>query len=301
MKQNLYKVFSLTVLKHFYAILISCLSLGFKGKTVNFQTYSPCHRTTIAHFLNHGKWDDYALENIIKSTVIQTIYHESKRYQKPIYCIVDDTISSKIKPSSRALHPIEDAYLHYSHLKKKTDYGHQAIAVMLYCNGIMLNYSILMYDKTSSKIRMVEDVACQLPIPPVISYLLCDSWYTSQKLMDAFVAKGFHTIGALKTNRVLYPCGIKIKLSEFALHMKQTDENVRLVTVGKKSYYVYRYEGSLNGIEHATVLITYPKDRFHNVKALRAFVCTNASPRLFHRILKNHYKKAIILQKGEEK
>ena len=62
--------------------------------------------------------------------------------------------------------------------------------------------------------------------------------------MDTFVAKGFHTIGALKTNRVLYPCGIKVKLSEFALHMKQTDENVRLVTVGKKSYYVYRSQVS---------------------------------------------------------
>ena len=37
---------------------------------------------------------------------------------------MDDTISSKTKPSSQALHPIEDAYFHQSHLKGRQDYGH---------------------------------------------------------------------------------------------------------------------------------------------------------------------------------
>ncbi len=80
--------------------------------------------------------------------------------------------------------------------------------------------------------------------------------------MDAFIKKGFYTIGALKTNRILYPCGIKQKVSEFALHLRKTDAVVSLVTVGRWSYYVYRYEGSLNGIDNAIVLISYPKDAF---------------------------------------
>jgi len=62
---------------------------------------------------------------------------------------VDDTIASKTKPSSQALHPIEDAYFHQSHLKGKQDYGHQAVAVMLSCNGIVLNYAFVMYNKLS--------------------------------------------------------------------------------------------------------------------------------------------------------
>ena len=49
------------------------------------------------------------------------------------------------------------------------------------------------------------------------------------------------------------------------------------MTVGSRSYYVYRYEGSLNGIENAVVLISYPKDAFHVPKALRAFISTDAS------------------------
>ena len=238
-------------MKHIMAILISVFSLGYNGKTIDFEKYSPCHRTTVAHFLNQGKWDDGGLEDIIKSTVIQFIYKEAQRSGKPVFCIVYDTISSKTKPSSQALHPIEDAYFHQSHLKRKQDYGHQAVAVMLSCNGIVLNYAIVMYNKSKSKVKIVQGIADELHIPPVVSYFLCDSWYTCGDIMDDFIKKGFYPIGALKTNRILYPCGIKQKISELALHLRKIDSDVSLVIVGSRSYYVYRYEGSLNGIDNA--------------------------------------------------
>ncbi len=162
-------------------------------------------------------------------------------------------------------------------VKRKQDYGHQAVAVMLSCNGIVLNYAIVMYNKSKSKIDIVRDIARELPVPPVISYFLCDSWYTSAKGMDAFVKKGFYTVGTLKSNRVIYPCGIKQQISSFALHLRKIGSAVRLVTVGSRKYYVYRYEGPLNGLEDAVVLITYPKDAFLSTKALRAFVSMDAS------------------------
>lgn len=276
-KLNLCRVFPQTTMKHIMTILISVFSLGYHGKTIDFERYSPCHRTTVAHFLNKGKWDDSKMEDTLKSTVIQIIYQEALRSGKTVFCIVDDTISSKTKPSSRALHPIEDAYFHQSHLKGKQDYGHQAVVVMLSCNGIVLNYALVMYDKSMSKVKIVQEIAKELPIPPVVSYFLCDSWYTCGDIMDAFIKKGFYTIGALKTNRILYPCGIKQKVSEFALLLRKTDAAVSLVTVGSRSYYVYRYEGNLNGIENAVVLITYPKDAFQVPKALRAFISTDVS------------------------
>ena len=84
---------------------------------------------------------------------------------------VDDTIASKTKPSSQALHPIEEAYFHQSHLKGKQDYGHQAVAVMLSCNGIVLNYAFVLYNKSISKIDIVQNIAEKLPESPVMSYL----------------------------------------------------------------------------------------------------------------------------------
>ncbi len=115
----------------------------------------PCgkHRTTITHFLNHSRWEDDVLEQILKERVVQTIYEEAERTGKPIICIVDDTIASKTKPSLQAMHPMEAAYFHQSHLKKKQDYGHQAAGVMLACNGIVLTYAIVMYDKSRSLLR----------------------------------------------------------------------------------------------------------------------------------------------------
>lgn len=49
------------------------------------------------------------------------------------------------------------------------------------------------------------------------------------------------------------------------------------MTVKNRKYYVYRYEGNLNGIENAVVLLSYPEKAFGNPKALRAFISTNVA------------------------
>lgn len=279
---NLFKTLKLGLflsdvyLNHLMTIIVSVFLRGYRGKTVDFAAVSGQHRTTTAYFLNHGKWNDSALRDTLKSAVIQVVYREALRSGQPVLCIVDDTIASHTRPSSQAVHPIEAAYFHQSHLKGCQDYGHQAVSVMLSCNGITLNYAVILYDKSKSKIQIVQEIAKELPTAPVISYFLCDSWYTSVKVMDSFIRKGFYTIGALKTNRVIYPCGVRQKVSEFALHLKKTDRDVSLVTVGSREFYVYRYEGALNDIPNAVVIISYPKEAFGNPKALRVFISTNA-------------------------
>ena len=147
------------MINHFMSILISIFLSGYHGKTTDFAKNSSCHRTTIAHFLNSGKWDESLLSDTLKRSVIEIIYSEAARTGKPVFCIVDDTIAAKTKPSSRALHPIEDAYFHQSHLKGIQDYGHQAVSVMLSCNGIVLNYAFVLYNKAISKIDIVQDIA----------------------------------------------------------------------------------------------------------------------------------------------
>jgi hypothetical protein len=136
-----------------------------------------------------------------------------------------------------------------------------------------------MYDKSISKIDIACEIAQELPSTPNISYLLCDSWYVCGKLMDAFIKKGFYTIGALKTNRILYPDGIKESIRVLAerLREKQCASSFHLVTVKGRKYYVYRYEGNLNGIPNAVVLLTFPEGKLFQADSLRAFLCTDAS------------------------
>lgn len=143
--------------------------------------------------------------------------------------------------------------------------------------GIVLNYDFVMYNKSISKIEIVQNIAKELPVPPVMSYFLCDCWYVSEKIINTFAERGFQTIGDLKTNRMLYPSGIKQKLSEFAKILSVSRLDFDLVTVKKQKYYVHRYEGKLNGIENAIVLLSYPEKAFGNPKALRAFLSTDVS------------------------
>ena len=79
----------------------------------------------------------------------------------------------------------------------------------------------------------------------------------------------------LKTKEL--PVGFKKKLNEFAALLSITRSNFQLVTVKKQKYYVYRYEGKLNGIENAVVLLSYPEKAFGNPKALQAFLSTDVS------------------------
>lgn len=276
-KFSICKTFKITVLKHLMAILIAVFSLGYKGKTVQFAKASSCHRTTVAHFLNKGKWDSDKLEEILKEAVKHIIYEEATRTGKPIYCFVDDTISSKTKPSSQALHPIQDAYFHQSHLKKRQDYGHQAVAVMLSCNGVTLNYAMIMYDKKKSKIQIVREIASELPVAPVPSYFLCDSWYTCSKVVAAFRQKGFHTIGAIKTNRLVTLEGDKLQIGQLADAALLAGLNADLVTVGKRQFFVYSFQVEIEEIGEAVILLSYPRETLGKASTLRAFVCTDTS------------------------
>ena len=120
-KLNSFKFYSNQTTNYLISILINIFISGYQGKTADFAKNSFNNKTTIEHFLNPGKWDDSLLSDTLKQPVIEIIYSEAARTGNPVFCIVDDTIASKTKPLSRALHPIEDAYFHQSHLKKKQD------------------------------------------------------------------------------------------------------------------------------------------------------------------------------------
>ena len=48
--------------------------------------------------------------------------------------------------------------------------------------------------------------------------------------------------------------------------------------MGCHEYWIHRYEGALNGIDKAVVLLFYPKNAFGNRHALRVFICSALNP-----------------------
>lgn len=269
-------LFGKVAYKHIHEFLSAASLKGYRGKMTDIADCSLNHRTTIAHFFNNGKWNEAVLETAIKTHVIKTVFEKQAFEQTPIFISIDDTINNKKKPSSKAKAPMQGTDFHYSHLAGKTVWGHQVMATMMSCGDIALNYDVQLCHKEQSKIDYMIELAKTLPIPTTKSYMLCDSWFTSSKMIDAFEQQGYFCIGALRTNRIIYPQGIRMQISDFAdkhIHKQAVD----LVTVNGQDYEVYRYEGPLKDVPNAVVLISYPVGHFKDSKKLKAFICTDVS------------------------
>ena len=68
-----------------------------------------------------------------------------------------------------------------------------------------------------------------------------------------------------------------MSIRDFASRLRTRCPSVRLMAVGGRRYYVYRYEGKLNDGVEGAVRITYPKGAFRKPEALRAFLCLDRS------------------------
>ena len=82
-------------------------------------------------------------------------------------------------------------------------------------------------------------------------------------------------IGAMKTNRILFPEGKRTSASDLAASLDPGCFHP--VTVKGRTYMVYRYEGPLNKIDHAVVLLSYPPAAMGRKCALRVFLCSDST------------------------
>ncbi|WP_274893864.1 hypothetical protein [Thermoanaerobacterium sp. R66] len=54
-------------------------------------------------------------------------------------------------------------------------------------------------------------------------------------------------------NYHIYPQDIRIQIKDFVQYIEK--DEVCLVTVNGSNYWIYRYEGALNGIDNASVVV----------------------------------------------
>ena len=256
-------------------IILSSCTRGNSGKLVDFADVFPVHRTTYGHFLSKGKWDEEKVAKILESESIQTILKLAEPQKTPVFVSIDDTVISKTKPSSQAKRPTEGTGWHYSHLEGKVVYGYQVHAAIVSTGDASLCYSLKRYDKESAtKIDMTRDIIESIP-DQAGAYFLMDSWYTNPDILHTCEKKGCFLIGTMKTNRILYPNGQKTSALDYAKSL--LPDQFHPVTVKGRVYLVHRYEGPLNKIPHAVVLLSYPVNAFGQSAALRVFLCSDSS------------------------
>ncbi|MCZ0756529.1 IS701 family transposase [Anoxybacillus sp. J5B_2022] len=254
--------FSKPVMKHLVHIVDAMVTKGFSGTLTDLHhgSFHPNHRTTLSHFFTKSPWEEETLLRKLQQWVLHRVECSSKRENQPIFVSIDDTICQKTKPSSRATHAIQGCDWHDSHTNKKSVWGHSLVWLMVHTMTQAFPFAFRLYDKKAGKSKgelAMEMLSSLDTCQPV--YVLMDSWYPSKTLVGACLKKGFHVIAMLKTNRILYPKGTAIQAKEFAKSIEPRD--TRLVTVGKERYRVYRYEGALNGLKDAVVILAWKADQ----------------------------------------
>lgn len=256
-------------------IILSSCTRGNSGKLTDFADVFPVHRTTYGHFLSKGKWDEEKVAKIQESESFQTISKLAESRKMPVFVSIDDTVIPKTMPSSKAKRPTEGTGWHYSHLEGKVVYGYQVHAAIVSTGDTSLCYSLKRYNKESAtKIDMTRDIIESIP-DQAGAYFLMDSWYTNPDILHTCEKKGCFLIGAMKTNRTLYPNGQKTSALDYAKSL--LPDQFHPVTVKGRTYLVHRYEGPLNKISHAVVLLSYPVNAFGQSRALRLFLCSDSS------------------------
>ncbi|MGL4335957.1 MAG: IS701 family transposase [Turicibacter sp.] len=274
--------------KHIQGLIQTMIKETYNGK-VSQANYR--HRTSISRFLNDSSWDSFAVDQTLQNYTVECIWNRSIQTGFPIYVLIDDTTCIKTKPSSQVSRPIEGCSYHHSHLEHRMVYGHQFVTLMLRCDDLILPYEISLYEKQSmSKIELAKKMISSLPVPPNKGYILADSWYSCEALFEAAKSNNFYYMGALKTNRKIFPKGHRpkgIQLKAFAktLNLKNLD----LVTVEDDSYYTYTYLGKVKGGFKVKIILSWPEDSVLNPSTLRCFISHDINNST-KQILK-HYKK----------
>ncbi|MCX7921559.1 MAG: IS701 family transposase [Clostridia bacterium] len=220
-------------------------------------------RSCGSRFLGEYKWNNEYVD-------YKRISHSLKTVQRNVdegtvgFLIVDDSLSKKDKSTKK----IEGLDYHHSHSDGKAMWSHCVVTSHYKVSEYSLPQSYKLYlrkqcfgKNVKKHFKNKQQLAMQLIdefVPATeITYLLVDAWYTSGKLMLHALRKGYHTVGRIKSNRVIYPGGIKTNVKEFATHIRK-DETCP-VTAGEDTYYVYRYEGKINDLENAVILICWSK------------------------------------------
>ena len=221
-------------------------------------------RSTGSRFLSSYSWNH---EYVTQERIFHAISEISNTCEDSDvgFLIIDDTLTKKNTSTKK----IESLDFHNSHADgNKPKWSHCLVTSHYKINDYSIPLDFRQYHrkesskKLSKKFLDKNELAMELmnEFTPVTknNYLLVDSWYTSAKILLHGLINGCHTIGRIKSNRVIYPAGIKTNVKKFSSYIRTNETS--LVTASNNKYYVYRYEGKLNDIENVVVLISWTKN-----------------------------------------
>jgi hypothetical protein len=225
-----------------------------------------------ADCLRISPWQAEDIREMVRAyTLRHLLEHAQRTGSNKIFVSVDDSLSEKDK-ATRHIEPV--AY-HHDHTKsgsKKQQYSNGAVHVGVRLQVGQAEYSydhrLYLRRKTVRRLNrqrpvgqrlrfrtkyhlareMLADLKSRLPKGYQL-YVLCDSWYSSRKLLNFCRRQGWHLIGAVKSNRTLDGT----KLSQWHKQLKhQRYTRVKHSTATdrkkKRTYFLRQRQGKFNHV-----------------------------------------------------
>lgn len=179
------------------------------------------------------------------------------------FLVIDDTVNRKnIRTKS-----MEALDFHYSHSLGRACWSHCVITSHFVAGPYSIPLQFKPYYREQkceelgipfqSKTDIAKEFIQNFDKPPKLKkvYILMDSWYTSNSLIDEALSENYHLIGGVRSNRNFYPDGNKTKISEFTTNLDPN--SLDSVTVRDKEYKVYRYQGKVAQTSNMVLLISF--------------------------------------------
>jgi DDE superfamily endonuclease len=140
-----------------------------------------------------------------------------------VFFNVDDTCCKKETSTKK----MEALSFQYSHESGKSVWCHCVVTSHVVSEGHSYAWDFRPYyreeycDEHRLSFKSKNDLALEMieAFPATQDEQVCvlmDSWYTSEKVINACNRKGFHVIAAVKTNRLICVSGVTISMADFA-------------------------------------------------------------------------------------
>jgi hypothetical protein len=276
-------------LGHLFTLVHGIILCAGRKNITQIQQATKDHRhlSNVTNFLNHSPWCVNRMQRRRKQFVMERIRAKHAKggdARTLVFFIVDDTCCKK-EPSTKKMEALS---FQYSHEDGKSVWCHCLVTAHVVANGCSYAWDYRPYyqkaycetqrltfkSKNDLALEMVEDFPAK---DDERVYVLMDSWYTSEKVINACNRKGFHVIAAVKTNRLICPSGISIPIDDFAQqYIRKTD--LHSVTVeGQGRYWIYPYEGPVSDTENVKLLLSWKDEYTASSKPQVCLLCTDVS------------------------
>ena len=221
---------------------------------------SPC---SLYRFLAEMEWDTEAVEQVrwemLNRRTRRALAAAGRRGQPvPVFLAIDDSLVEK---SGKCM---EGADYHYSHSAGRTVWGHAWVTAHLVVLGQSYPVSWRLYRRRStcqeldipfaSKPELARAMVDAFdPLPGTQTYVLTDSWYPSQHLLETCQERGFYLISAVKSDR-------KLRVADHNLQAKQWAQTLPkrafdFVTVNTAGYKLWSTVGRLSSGHVARLVV----------------------------------------------